>query len=354
MITSGVHHLRRSLSAAAFGLAAVIAFGFAEASEAQKAPTGTLSQITVHGESLAGNLSGDPADRTVFVYLPPSYTSARNRRYPVLYDLHGYSLTAQRWVNILKASESIDRAVAGGSAREMIVVFPDAMSLHNGSMYSSSVTTGDWESFIAHDLVAYIDGHYRTLAKRESRGLSGHSMGGYGTLRIGMKRPDVFSVLYAMSSCCLSPRGVAPTDAAIEQIKTVEEATKQQMGPRTTLAASAAWAPDPQNPPFFLDLPTKDGKSDPSVLARYAANSPHAMLPQYVASLKQYRAIELDVGLQDFLLNDNKEMDRLLTEFAVSHTYETYEGDHVNHVQERFEQNVLPFFSQHLTFDGGK
>jgi hypothetical protein len=153
-----------------------------------------------------------------------------------------------------------------------------------------------------------------------------------------------------MSACCLPPRGVLPSDAALEQIKTAEEAGKQQMGPRTTLAASAAWAPDPQNPPFYMDLPTKDGQPVAGVVARYAANSPHVMVPQYVSSLKQYRAIQLDVGLQDFLLNDNKEMDRLLTQFSVPHTFETYEGDHVNHIPERFEQNVLPYFTQHLVF----
>jgi enterochelin esterase-like enzyme len=173
-------------------------------------------------------------------------------------------------------------------------------------------------------------------------------MGGYGAFRIGMKRPEVFSVLYPMSSCCLSPRAVAQGDAALEQIKTAEEAVKLQMGARTTFAASAAWAPDPQNPPFYLDLPVKDGKPDPKVLARYDANSPHAMLPQYAASLKRYRAIQMDVGLQDFLQGDNREMDRLLTGLGVPHTYETYEGDHVNHIPERFEKNVLPFFSQHL------
>jgi hypothetical protein len=140
----------------------------------------------------------------------------------------------------------------------------------------------------------------------------------------------------------------------IEQIKTAEEAAKLQMGARTTLAASAAWAPDPQNPPFYLDLPTKGGTPDPSVIARYAANSPHAMLPQYVANLKKYRAIQMDVGLQDMLFKDNQEMDRLLTEFSISHTYETYQGDHTNHIPQRFEENVLPFFSKNLEFGTAK
>jgi S-formylglutathione hydrolase FrmB len=64
-------------------------------------------------------------------------------------------------------------------------------TLHNGSMYSSSVTTGDFELFIARDLVAYVDAHYRTIPERQNRGLVGHSMGGYGATRIGMKHSDV-------------------------------------------------------------------------------------------------------------------------------------------------------------------
>jgi len=99
---------------------------------------------------------------------------------------------------------AIDRAIASG-AREMIVVMPDAYTIYRGRMYSNSVTTGDWEGFVTRDLVAYIDSHYRTIPARASRGLAGHSMGGYGTIRIGMKYPDIFSSLYAMSACCLTP-----------------------------------------------------------------------------------------------------------------------------------------------------
>ena len=84
----------------------------------------------------------------------------------------------------------------------MIVVLPDSKTVHNGSMYSSSITTGDFEKFIAQDVVTYIDAHYRTIPNRESRGLVGHSMGGYGAARIGMKHSDVFGSLYIMSPCC--------------------------------------------------------------------------------------------------------------------------------------------------------
>jgi enterochelin esterase-like enzyme len=332
--------MKASFTAAVLLLAASVA----------AAAGGKLEKISVHGASLEGNLAGDSADRTVFVYLPPSYASEPRRRYPVVYMLHGYSISAQFQIERLGIPESVDRAIAAGKVRDLIVVLPDAQNLHNGSMYSNSVTTGDWEGYVARDLVAYVDTHYRTIPTRESRGLAGHSMGGYGTLRIGMKHPEVFSSLYAMSSCCLPPRTLAPTDADLEKITTVKDATAVPRNQRTTFAASAAWSPNPRNPPLFMDLPTKDGKPQPDVLARFAANSPVAMLPQYVPGLKRYKAIALDVGLQDFLLQNNADMDQLMTHFGIRHTYETYEGDHVNRVGDRFEHNVLPFFSQQLEF----
>ena len=162
-----------------------------------------MEHIKVHGKSLEGNLLGDSPDRDVFVYLPPSYQTSRNRRYPVVYLLHGYGLNAERYVAAFGIPDKADKDVAAGTAKEMILVNPDAFNKYNGSMYSSSPTNGDWETFITQELVAYIDSHYRTLATRESRGLAGHSMGGYGTLRLAMKYPEVYSSIYAMSSCCL-------------------------------------------------------------------------------------------------------------------------------------------------------
>src|SRR5512146_3532983 len=158
----------------------------------------TVEHIQVHGKSLEGNLEANAADRDVFVFLPPSYAKEKSRRYPVVYALHGYSIGAEQWTHEIHVPQTIEGAFAQG-ARDMIVVLPDSKTLHNGSMYSSSVTTGDFESFIANDVVAYIDAHYRTIPNRRSRGLAGHSMGGYGVARIGMKHPEVFGALYLMS-----------------------------------------------------------------------------------------------------------------------------------------------------------
>src|SRR6187431_406194 len=163
-------------------LAIVALLMFAVASPAtagQQAPAkGTLERITVHGRSLEGNLEGDSPDRPVIVYLPPSYAKETARRYPVLYYLHGYTATAEAYAKVLALPASVDRAVAAG-VREMIVVLPDAFTKYSGSMYSNSPTIGDWETFIAQDLPAFIDKQYRTVASKEGRGLTGHSMGGY-------------------------------------------------------------------------------------------------------------------------------------------------------------------------------
>ena len=117
-------------------------------------------------------------------------------------------------------------------------------------------------------------------------------------------------------------------------------------------AEAAAWSPDPQNPPKFFDLPVENDVVKHEIAAKWIANSPLAMVDQYVPNLKKYRAIMMDVGLQDGLAASNEEMDKSLTRLGISHRFETYEGNHMNRVKERFETKVLPFFSQTLTFAG--
>jgi len=319
---------------------------------------GTVERITVHGRALEGNLSGESPDRRVTMYLPPSYAAERARRYPVIYLLHGYSGTDETWTGrIANIPEIADRVFGSGAARDMIVVMPDANSIYRGSMYSSSVTSGNWERYIADDLVAYVDAHYRTLANRASRGLAGHSMGGYGTMRIAMKRPDAFASIYSLSACCLDANLNPSVErlAAAEAIRTKDDVAAagrgRGFGPLVWLAEAAAWSPNPKNPPFYFDLPTRDGVLRPEIVAKWAANAPLAMLDQHVDHLKELHAIAADVGDVDTLRASNEALDRLLTQFDIRHVFAVYEGDHVNHIAQRIEQKVLPFFSQQLAFD---
>jgi enterochelin esterase-like enzyme len=311
-----------------------------------------VEHIKVHGTALEGNLEGDAVDRDVIVFLPPSYAKEKSRRYPAVYALHGYSIGAEQWSHEIHVPQTIEGAFAQG-AKEMIVVLPDSKTVHNGSMYSSSVTTGDFERFIAHDVVAYIDAHYRTIPDRLSRGLVGHSMGGYGSARIGMKHSDVFGSLYIMSPCCLSPRPAGPNpevEKALEAVKTAEDSAKLPFFPRAQLATAAAWSPDPKNPPLYLDLPTKDGVPQPDVLAKWTANAPLAFVDQYIRSLRQYRAIAIDVGDQDGLRIDAGKLHDILDKYGIANSFEVYPGTHTSKAADRFQNHVLPFFSQNLCF----
>jgi enterochelin esterase-like enzyme len=318
----------------------------------------TVEHVMVHGKALEGNLEGDPPDRNVTVYLPPVYATDQARRFPVVYFLHDYGAHSDGPIDAIKAIA--DRLAGAQGFSAAIVVVPDAHTLHQGSLYSSSATTGEWERFISEDLVTYIDGHYRTLAKPISRGLAGYSMGGYGALRIAMKRPGVFSSLYIMSACCLAASNTAPetmlpaspasrqylTDA--EAIRTREQA-EQASGPGASvaLAAAAAWSPNPNNPPLFLDLPVKDGKVRPDVVAKWTANAPLSMLDQYAANLKKFYAIAIDVGTNDAFLPSNQQLHQAMMRLHIPHYYEEYEGDHANRLSDRFERNLL-FFSKNL------
>jgi len=316
----------------------------------------TAEHIKIHGAALEGNLERDAVDRDVIVFLPPSYNKDKHRRYPVVYALHGYSIGAEQWSHEIHVPQTIEGAFAQG-AKEMIVVLPDSKTIHNGSMYSSSVTTGDFETFIARDVVTYIDAHYRTIPERTSRGLVGHSMGGYGATRIGMKHADVFGSLYIMSPCCLAPRPAGPPnpeiEKALESVKTPEDSAKLPFFARAQLASAAAWSPDPKNPPLYLDLPVKDGVPQEDILAKWAANAPLDFIDQYIGNLRQYRAIAIDVGDQDGLRADTIKLHEVLDKYSIANSFEIYHGTHTSAVADRFQNHVLPFFSRNLCFQAG-
>ena len=323
----------------------------------------TVEHIKVHGAALEGNLEGDAVDRDVIVFLPPSYGKEKARRYPVVYALHGYSIGAEQWTGEIHVPQTIEGAFAQG-AKEMIVVLPDSKTIYNGSMYSSSATTGDFERFVSHDVVAYIDAHYRTIPERTSRGLVGHSMGGYGAARIGMKHSDVFGSLYIMSPCCLSPMGgggPVPSDRMKELAIANEKKVADAKSPSDLAAQSpgfgaaqfataAAWAPDPKNPPLYFDIPTKDGVPVAEVQAKFAANAPLVFVDQYIGNLKQYRAISMDVGDQDGLRFDATKLHNILDNYGVANSFEIYPGTHTSAVADRFQNHVMPFFSKNLCF----
>ena len=252
-----------------------------------------------------------PSIATRIVFLPPSYARERTRRYPVVYALHGYSIGAEQWSQEIHVPQTIEGAFAKG-AQEMIVVLPDSKTVHNGSMYSSSVTTGDFEQFIARDVVAYIDAHYRTIPSR-SEPRTGRPFD--GRLRREPHRHEARRRVRQP----VHHEPVLPVARAAARARRNRRTTRRRRWrrsrrrpiPRSCRSAcarswrrAAAWSPNPKNPPLYLDLPIEDGEAQPDVLAKWAANAPLAFVDQYIGNLKQYRAIAIDVGDQDGLRVD--------------------------------------------------
>ncbi len=326
-----------------------------------RAQKGTKERIKVYSAAIEGNLIGDPAERDVTVYLPPSYQSNPDGRFPVLYMLHGFTDTDAQWFgwedHWINLHEVIHRSLSEGLAKEMIVVMPNAYNRFKGSMYANSVTVGDWETFVTKELVEYIDTHYRTLADVKSRGLAGHSMGGYGTIRLGMKYPDVFSSIYLLSPCCMEGEVNADKEFTdkIESITTLDRLEEAPFFEIATLATSAAFAPNPDNPPFYLDLPFANGKVRQDIANKITANRTLYTIEQYIPNLRKLEAIGMDAGLQDQgISTSTKKLHELLETYQISHEYESYTGDHLNRIAERIRTKVLPFFSEHLVFEGEK
>jgi hypothetical protein len=156
-----------------------------------------------------------------------------------------------------------------------------------------------------------------------------------------------------MAPCCLNQGSPAstkdgkPSPQAL--IKTKEEASKAGRGVVVGFATAAAWSPNPDNPPLYLDLPTKNGVVVPEVAARYGANSPLAMVSQYAPNLRKYKAFQVDVGKDDTLLNSIREFDARLNQLKVPHGFSVRDGDHGSHVIPQFETKILPFFTQNLS-----
>ena len=325
------------------------------------AQSGAIINDEIYSTSLEGNLVGDSPRRGVLVYLPPDYERRKKTRYPVVYLLHGFVPKGNStWIDDKYFNlETINRLIAEKKISPVIVVMPDGKNKYGGSYYTNSITTGNWEDYIVRDLVANIDKKYRTLPSAESRGIAGHSMGGYGAIKLAMKHPDVFGAIYGTSSCCLDtfPTPYQPRKNMLDAaaLKSFEEAEKAAFMVQVSFAIAAAFSPNPEKPPFFSDYPmSKNGERDltaENAQARWLANIPTYMFDQYRTNLLRLRGIAFDAGTKEENIQiSNRQFSEQLKRGKIEHTFEVFEGGHFDKVAERIETRILPFFSQKLVF----
>ena len=313
---------------------------------------------TIIASKYLQNSGGENPNRKVSIYLPPNYDSSE-QRYPVIYYLHGFMGTDS--INpIMKTI--LDKGISTAKIRPYIFVISDQYTIFEGSFYSNSSLTGNWSDFTAKELVEHIDKNFRTIANRESRGIAGHSMGGYGAFKIAMLYPDVFSAVYALSPGLLAfVKEFGPNSTSYKElagIKTQEE-LKKTYYPKVLVAVARAWSPNPAKPPFYCDVPfTYDGDKllvNQTVLEKWEQNMPVYMVDKYAANLRKLTAIKMDWGRNDaprFPVQIGM-LSQRLENLGINHYAEEYIGDHGNKIwtpDGRVLNDVLPFFNDYLKF----
>lgn len=321
------------------------------------AQTGKVVSFVLNSKALQ-NTGGENPNRKVSVYLPPNYDGSA-QRYPVIYYLHGFMGKDSIYLHM---KNILDAGISKQKIRPFILVQADQYTLFEGSFYSNSSLIGNWDEFESKELVEYVDKNFRTIANRESRGIAGHSMGGYGAFKIGMLHPEVFSSIYAMSPGLLAMvKEFGPNSTSykeVQNIKTQEE-LKKTYYPKVLVAVARAWSPNPNKPPFYCDFPfSYEGDKmlvNQTILEKWEANMPVYMVDKYADNLRKMTAIKLDWGRNDsprFPIQIGM-LSQRLENLGINHFSEEYIGDHGNKIwttDGRVLNDLLPFFNDFLKF----
>jgi enterochelin esterase-like enzyme len=311
-----------------------------------------LKRGEITSKALANNLLKDPATRNFYILLPPNYNSS-DKRYPVVYVLHWYMGYYGTMVGYVQ--DPYETALSKGDVQEMIFVFPDASNKLGGSQYLSSPTIGDYETYITQELVELVDATYRTIPDRNSRGVTGCSMGGDGSIYLAMKYPGVFGVAVPASATYDWARDPVLWKEGPEPLlkhppKELSDFWTVPWQAQALLSVAAAAAANPAKPPFYLDMPVAlvDGKAKivPEVFDRIVAADPTHQVDRYLSQPERLRAILLFHGDRDPLVPVElaRSFDKLLSNQGIEHQYAEVSGGHCD-----FDFGpIVQFMSDHL------
>ncbi|WP_299775565.1 alpha/beta fold hydrolase [uncultured Tateyamaria sp.] len=336
------------------------------AAQHQPGSVGRIVEIKVPAPALDSNLLDTPTIQDAAVYLPPGYDGQADRRFPVLYLLHGIFDDYGVWTEHFDVPSVLDRLIAEQVIPEMIVVMPNAGNRYGGGYYRNSAVSGNWADYIADDLVGYVDASWRTLPSDGSRAVVGHSMGGYGALNLAMNRPDVFSVVWAQSPCCLSPRDdlgfgndAWKRAAAVKGPEDIQSLiNSRDFYPVAFLGVVTAFSADPNAGPIYGNFPFDVVRGeivlDDAAFDLYADRFPIRQVGHARDALRGLRGLGVGVGLDDQFLHipaGALEFSHRLGTERIPHRLDVYDGDHREFVAERLEEIVFPWVAERLVVD---
>ncbi|MEE4145304.1 MAG: alpha/beta hydrolase-fold protein [Halieaceae bacterium] len=356
-----------------------------------KWPAGELLELEHDSRILRDNPLGDPHIRKLHVWLPPHYNSGK-KRFPVMYDLVGYTgsgLSHTGWKNFEEnVPERVARLVHEKKMAPAILVFPDCFTALGGNQYINSSAIGNYADYLTREIIPFVDGELRTLASRDSRACFGKSSGGYGAIVHGMKYPrywgavadhsgdayfdfvyrsDWPNTLDELAKYRRPPRKEGAVDVAKStqklkpglddgRVKHFLEAFWAKSKPSgaevmclMNLAMAASYDPAPSAPNGFrLPFDLETGELIPARWKRWLANDPIHMARTYRANLKTLHGIFIDCGWKDqyHIHYGSRILSRELAKLGVKHVYEEFDDNHSG-IDYRMERS-LPFLSRAL------
>lgn len=280
---------------------------------------GRVVQPVLTSKLLVDNPLGDPADRVTPVYLPPSYEETSARRYPLILALTGFTGTGRMLLNEdwfePNLPERLDRLIEDGRMGEAIVAMPDCATRYGGSQYIDSEATGPYGRYAAVDVVEWADREFRTIPRREARGVFGKSSGGFGSFRMAVDFPEVFSAFACHSGdmafeYCYLPKfpdalrylwkhEITPK-TFLETYRGITDRSDEYLALLDKLAMASCYSPNPEAELGF-DLPFDLATGEPieGVWERWLAHDPVRMIPKRLDALREQSVIFLDCGTKD-------------------------------------------------------
>lgn len=227
------------------------------------------------------------------IYLPPDYSTS-SRSYPAVYLLHGYTDNETAWVQFGEVNRYADQAIAAGEIPPMIIVMPDAGVTWYVNDYAEKIR---YEDMFIQELIPYMEQTYRIRAAKEFRGISGLSMGGYGSLLYSLHHPDMFAACAAFSAAVWTDDEITSMD-------------QQQYDGWLSAVYGPAKTP-------------KDRLSD-----HYRKNSVLDLVKAIPEAQKKDVRFYIDCGDDDFLYRGNSALHVLMRDLNIPHEYRTRDGGH--------------------------
>ncbi len=309
---------------------------------------GTVVIEEFRSRALEGNPLGDPAVREIPIYLPPSYDRDRDRRYPVIYWLHGFTgiewsaIARSLWVPSLP--ELMDRVIAEG-APEAILVMPDGSTRYGGSQYLNSPATGRYEDYIVRDLVPHVDRTYRTQAGAAHRGVNGKSSGGYGALVLAMRNSDTFAAVASHSGDMYFEAGYKPFfwrslttinryGGLTKFLRAFDAAPKKPRDAAEALmllvAMAMAYSANSDGT-YELPVDLSTGELRDAVWARWLAWDSIFLTERHVDALRRMKLIYFECGTKDEwnLTYGARILHQRLQALGIPHEHQEFDDDHM-------------------------